>query len=97
MMGFKLNHVSKRGPDGPNVNIFSGNGLLSGVTKPLPEQIFTITDASKLRKLFDKCHNYRKISNNGRTKSPNLNVTRLVMQLSLSNPMQPGVKSRMKL
>ena len=40
---------------------------------------------------------YRKISNIRRTKSPNLNVSRLVFQLSLPNPMKPGVKSRMKM
>ena len=40
---------------------------------------------------------YRKISNIRRTISPNLNVSRLVLQLSLPNPMKPGVKSRMKM
>ena len=40
---------------------------------------------------------YRKISNIRRTKSLNLNVSRLVLQLSLPNPMKPGVKSRMKM
>ena len=40
---------------------------------------------------------YRKISNISRTKSPDLNVSRLVLQLSLPNPMKPGVKSRMKM
>ena len=40
---------------------------------------------------------YRKISNIRRTKSPHLNVSRLVSQLSLPNPMKPGVKSRMKM
>ena len=40
---------------------------------------------------------YRKISNIRRTKSQNLNVSRLVLQLSLSNPMKPGVKSKMKM
>ena len=39
----------------------------------------------------------RKISNTRRTKSQNLNVSRLVLQLSLLNPMKPGVKSRMKM
>ena len=34
---------------------------------------------------------YRKISNIRRTKSPNLNVSRLTLQLSLPNPMKPGV------
>ena len=38
---------------------------------------------------------YRKISYISRTKSPNLNVSRLVLQLSLPNLMKPGVKSRM--
>ena len=38
---------------------------------------------------------YRKISNTRRTNSPNLIVPRLVLQLSLPNPMKPGVKSRM--
>ena len=42
-------------------------------------------------------HDYRKISNIRRTKSPNLTVSRLVLQLSLPNPMKPGVKSRMKM
>ena len=40
---------------------------------------------------------YRKISNIRHTKSQNLNVSRLVLQLSLPNPMKPGVKSRMKM
>ena len=35
---------------------------------------------------------YRKISNIRRTKSPHLNVSRLVLQSSLPNPMKPGVK-----
>ena len=42
-------------------------------------------------------YQYRKISNIRRTKSPNLNVSRLFLQLSLPNPMKPGVKSRMKM
>ena len=37
---------------------------------------------------------YRQIST--RTKSQNLNVSRLVLQLSLPNSLEPGVKSRMK-
>ena len=42
-------------------------------------------------------HVYRKISNISRTKSPNLNVSRLVVQLSLPNQTKPGVKSSMKM
>ena len=40
---------------------------------------------------------YRKISNIRRTKSPILDVSRLVVKLSSPNPMKPGVKSRMKM
>ena len=39
---------------------------------------------------------YCQTSNIGCTKSPNLNVSRLVLQLSLPNPLKPGVKSGMK-
>ena len=40
---------------------------------------------------------YCQTSNTRCTKSQNLNVSRLVLQLSLSNPLQPGVKSSMKM
>ena len=40
---------------------------------------------------------YRQISNISRTKYQNLNVSLLVLQLSLRNPSKPGVKSRMKM
>ena len=40
---------------------------------------------------------YCQISNKRHTKSPNLNVSRLVLQLSLPNPLKPGVKSRVKI
>ena len=40
---------------------------------------------------------YRKTSSISRTKSQNLYVSNLVMQLSLLNPLKPGVKSRMKM
>ena len=40
---------------------------------------------------------YRQISNTKRTKSQTLNVSCLVLQLSLSNPLRPGIKSRMKM
>ena len=42
-------------------------------------------------------HDYRKISNISRTKSQNLNVSRLSLQLSLCNILKPGVKWRMKM
>ena len=40
---------------------------------------------------------YRKVSNIRRTKSQNLNATRPTLQLSLPNPLKPGVKLRMKM
>ena len=40
---------------------------------------------------------YRKTSGINRTKSKNLNVSNLVLQLSLLNPLKSGVKSRMKM
>ena len=43
------------------------------------------------------CQYYRTISNIRRTKSPNLNVSHLVLKSALPNPLKPGVKSRMKM
>ena len=40
---------------------------------------------------------YRKISNIRCTKSPKLIIPHLVLQLSLRNPMKPGVRSRIKM
>ena len=40
---------------------------------------------------------YRHTSNISRTKSLKLNVSRLVLQLSLPNPLKPGVKLRTKM
>ena len=40
---------------------------------------------------------YRKISDIRRTKSPNVIVSRLVLQLSVPNSTKPGVMSRMKM
>ena len=40
---------------------------------------------------------YRQISNTIRTKSQNLNVSRLVLHLSLPNLLKPCVKLRMKM
>ena len=45
----------------------------------------------------DPCQKYRKISNIRHTKSPNLNVPRLVLQFYLPKLFMPGIKSRMKM
>ena len=45
----------------------------------------------------DGLHIYRKISNTRRTQSQNINVSRLVLQLSLPNPLKPGVKLKMEM
>ena len=42
-------------------------------------------------------NNYRKTSSISRTKSQNLNVSHLILQLSLPNPLKPNVKLRMKM
>ena len=42
-------------------------------------------------------HAYRKTSSTSRTKSPNLNVSCIPLQLSSLNPLKPGVKLRMKM
>ena len=42
---------------------------------------------------FDYCQT----SNIGHTKSHNLNVSLLILQLSLPDPLKPGIKSRMKM
>ena len=41
--------------------------------------------------------NYRKVSNIRRTKSQKLNDSRLVLQLSLPNPLKLGVKLSLKM
>ena len=41
--------------------------------------------------------NYRKVSNIRRTKYQNLNDSRLILQLSVANPLKPSVKSIMKM
>ena len=46
---------------------------------------------------FQNTITYHKISNMRCTESQNLNVSRLVLQLSLHNLLKPGVKSRMKM
>ena len=38
---------------------------------------------------------YRQTSNINRTNYQNVNVSRLVLQLCLPNPLEPGVKSKM--
>ena len=40
---------------------------------------------------------YHQTSNIRHTISPNFNVSGIILQLSLPNPLKPGVKSRMKM
>ena len=54
-------------------------------------------DVDQFRKIQASTQAYSRISNITRTKSQNLNVSRLVLQLSLCNLLKPGVKSRMKM
>ena len=50
-----------------------------------------------LEKLHSHCSTYRKISNTRRTKSLNLNVSPLGLQVSLRNILKPSVGWRMKM
>ena len=54
-------------------------------------------DAAALDKCLCLYENYRKLSNIRRSKSQNLNVSRLGLQLSLRNILKPNVKWRMKM
>ena len=47
--------------------------------------------------LYPWITDYSQIPNISHTKSYNLNISRLVLQLSFHNPLKPGVKSRMKM
>ena len=44
-----------------------------------------------------KCDIFRKIFDIKHSKPQNLNDSRLVLRLSVSNPLKPGVKSRLKM
>ena len=47
--------------------------------------------------MFVQISTYHKTASISRTKSQNLTVFRVVLQLSLPNPLKPGVKSSMKM
>ena len=64
------------------------NYLSTSIWKPL----LSGTMSASLRDFED----YRQTSNIRCIKSPKLNVCRLVLQLSLPNPLKPGIGSRMK-
>ena len=57
------------------------------------EQFQTIT---KMASVYTVIY-YRKTSSISRTKSQNLNVSCILLQLSSLNPLKPGVKLRMKM
>ena len=52
---------------------------------------------ANIQYIIDRVHMYRQTFNMMRTKSPNLNVCHLVLHLSLSNLVRPGIKSRMEM
>ena len=67
-------------------------------TLPVEERdLFISTELWSQLTVDEKSWYYRKISNIRRTKSPNLDVARLIVQLSSPNPKKPGVTSRMKM
>ena len=77
------------------INIGSGDGLLPDGTKALPEPMLANHHWNKMSPRLERI--YRTISNIRHTKSPNLNVSRLVLELYLPKLLMPGIKSRMKM
>ena len=67
------------------------------MTCPLLESIVGIPLDIPTLFLYVYVSNYRKVNSIRRTKSQNVNVSRLVMQLSLPNPLKLDVKSIMKM
>ena len=81
------------------VNIGSGNGLMPGRHQAIT---WANVDPDLCQHTVSVLYNqswgdYRQISNISHTNSQNLIVSRLVLQLSLPNPLKPGVKLRMKM
>ena len=66
-------------------------------TNALPQPKLTYWQLDPQEQTVELETKYRQTSNISRTKSQNLNVSRLVLQLSLPNPLKPGIKSRMKM
>ena len=76
-----------------------------------PNQVWCVNDSPYYRELHETVHTkqlskstvsvvhckYRQSSNITHTKSQNLNVSHLVLQLSLPNPLKSGVESGMKM
>ena len=76
------------------------NSLMIGIylaDSALTFVIGSIRNKSHLVEHHSHIQHFRKICNISRTKSPNLKFSRLILQLSLPNPLKPGVKSRMKI
>ena len=67
-------------------------------SRQFPFRFFSAYEVlSNLEKEFNENREYHKIFNIRHTKFQNLNDSHLVLQLSLPNPLKPGVKLRMKM
>ena len=73
------------------------DGLMTWWTVVVVMNIWTRTYTSVMSFLKPKEHYYRHTFSINSTKLKKINVSRLVLQLSLPNPMKPGVKSEMKM
>ena len=78
------------------IEVTGENDLVQKIMQLESELNLKRTEAASLKEQVSDPY-YRQISNIRHTKSPNLNVFRLVLQLSLPNPLKPGVQSRMKM
>ena len=70
--------------------------LDEGIMLIFVSQKSAITFGEGCRRSLDTFY-YRKVSNIRRTKYQNLNDSRLILQLSVPNPLKPSVKSIMKM
>ena len=76
---------------------FNASSLISeNINHDLKDTLFHVVLWDEIS-FFNMLIKYCKISNISRTKSLNLDVSRLILQLSLPNLMKPDVQSRMKM
>ena len=81
--------------EGPHNRLYEWNRQVTGQSGSVMQQALSCQDVIIM--LIRRYIIYREISTISRTKYQTLNVSRLVPQLSLSNPLKPGNKSKMKM
>ena len=77
--------------------VSDGNNFDIIICRKLQEISMVNTHITMFVAIMHTPRDYRQVSNIRRTQSPNINASRLVLQLSLPNPLKPGVKLWMKM